>query len=98
MRHFAFADMRSPRHGCIYVGGYPCGNVAGIMKLRCLRCSELRANPVVFELVVTDYNVPGISGLDVARAACEIPAGLPVVVASGLIDENLRAQAGGRRP
>lgn len=57
--------------------------------------AELRANPAGFELVVTDYNMPGMSGLDVARAVREIRADLPVVVASGFIDENLRAQAGG---
>ena len=53
----------------------------------------LRADPALFDLVVTDYNVPGMSGLDVAREVRAIRADLPVAVASGFVDEALRAQA-----
>jgi nitrogen-specific signal transduction histidine kinase/ActR/RegA family two-component response regulator len=53
----------------------------------------LRAEPARFDLVVTDYNMPGLSGLDVARAVRDIRADLPVAVASGLIAEELRIQA-----
>jgi len=52
-----------------------------------------RANPGQFDLAVTDYNMPGMSGLDVARAVRAIRADLPVLVASGFVDEELRAQA-----
>ena len=55
----------------------------------------LREDPTGFDLVVTDYNMPGLSGLDVARAVRSIRADLPVAVTSGFIDEELRAQAGG---
>ena len=55
----------------------------------------LRADPAGFDLVVTDYNMPGMSGLDVAREVRATRADLPVAVASGFIDEELRAQAGG---
>ncbi len=55
----------------------------------------LRADPAAFDLVVTDYNMPGISGLDVAREVRLIRDDLPVAVASGFIDEDLRSQAAG---
>ena len=57
--------------------------------------AAIRANPPTFDLVVTDYNMPGMSGLDVAREIRTIRADLPVAVASGFIDEALHAQAGG---
>ena len=55
--------------------------------------AAVRAAPDQFDLAVTDYNMPGMSGLEVARALREIRAGLPVAVASGYITEELRAQA-----
>ncbi|MBL0124379.1 MAG: response regulator [Betaproteobacteria bacterium] len=57
--------------------------------------AALRADPRAFDLVVTDYNMPGKSGLDVARAVRDIRADLPVVIASGFIDEALQSQAEG---
>ena len=52
-----------------------------------------RANPAQFDLAVTDHNMPGMSGLEVALALREIRADLPVVLASGYITEELRARA-----
>ncbi|HTD91254.1 MAG TPA: ATP-binding protein, partial [Burkholderiales bacterium] len=53
----------------------------------------LRADPAAFDLVLTDYNMPGMSGLDVAREVRSMRATLPVMVTSGNIDDTLRAQA-----
>ena len=57
--------------------------------------AAVRAQPDAFDLVVTDYNMPGMSGLEVARALREIRADLPVALASGYITDELRAQAPG---
>ncbi|APV49900.1 hypothetical protein BWI17_09515 [Betaproteobacteria bacterium GR16-43] len=53
----------------------------------------LRSDPSAFDIVVSDYNMPYMSGLDVARAVRAIRADLPVGIVSGFIDERLLAQA-----
>lgn len=55
--------------------------------------AALRGAPDSFHLVVTDYNMPGMSGLDVARSVRTIRADLPVAVASGFVDVALRDNA-----
>lgn len=52
-----------------------------------------RAHPDQFDLVVTDYNMPGMSGLEVAQEMKKIRADLPVVLASGYITGELRQKA-----
>ena len=55
--------------------------------------AAVRARPDQFDVVVTDLNMPGISGLDVARELARLAPDLPVVLASGYITDDLRAQA-----
>ena len=40
-------------------------------------------------LLVSDYNMAEMSGLDVARHAAEMCAGMPVIIVSGYIDEDV---------
>ncbi len=42
---------------------------------------------------MTDLNMPGMSGLEVARELARLRPDLPVVLASGYITEELRALA-----
>jgi PAS domain S-box-containing protein len=55
--------------------------------------AALQKAPEKFNIVVTDYNMPGMQGLDVAREIHRIRPKLPVAVTSGFIDEELRAGA-----
>ena len=59
------------------------------------RCEEalaaLRAAPASFDLVVTDYNMPGMMGPEVVRAVRRTRADLPVAVASGYVSDEVRA-------
>jgi len=43
--------------------------------------------------VVTDYNMPVMSGLEVAHELAAIRPDLPVVITSGFITEELRREA-----
>ena len=55
--------------------------------------AAVRADPGQFDVAVTDYNMPNLSGLEVAQALKAIRADLPVVLASGYITEELRVKA-----
>ncbi len=55
--------------------------------------AAVRAAPGQFSLAVTDYNMPGLSGLEVARALRQIRADLPIVMVSGYLTEEILAQA-----
>jgi PAS domain S-box-containing protein len=53
----------------------------------------VRNAPEGIHLLMTDYNMPGMSGIDVARAVLAINPQLPVAVASGYISDELQAEA-----
>ncbi|HET7528307.1 MAG TPA: PAS domain S-box protein, partial [Burkholderiaceae bacterium] len=70
---------------------------AGYRTTCCQRAPEalaaLRALPQAFDVVVTDYNMPGATGLERAQAIAAIRPDLPVIVTSGYMSEELRAGA-----
>jgi len=55
--------------------------------------AAFRADPAAFDFVVTDSNMPYLSGVDVARAVRALRADIPVAIVSGFIDADLLAHA-----
>ena len=55
--------------------------------------AAVRVAPEGFDIVVTDFNMPRMSGLDVAREVRKLNPQLPLVVTSGFISEELRTNA-----
>ncbi len=53
----------------------------------------LRAAPQQYDLLVTDYNMPGYCGVDLVREARTIRADLPVALASGYITPEIEQAA-----
>lgn len=51
----------------------------------------LEDRPHGFDLVMTDMEMPGINGIQLASRILRAQPGLPVIVGSGLIDDNAYA-------
>lgn len=49
----------------------------------------LRSNPERFDLALLDYTMPGLTGFELAERIREINPELPVIVMSGILDDNL---------
>ena len=50
-------------------------------------------DPNGYDLVVTDFNMPNCSGLDLVRALARIRPSLPVAISSGYVSDELRSTA-----
>ena len=55
--------------------------------------AALNDQPQAFDLVVTDFNMPVLSGIDVARDIARLRPDLPVVMTSGYFTDEVRAAA-----
>jgi CheY-like chemotaxis protein len=60
--------------------------------LQALAAFEADAGTV--DVVVTDFSMPGLSGLELAERLIRLRPGLPVVLISGYIADEVRARAG----
>lgn len=58
-----------------------------------LAIEALEKHPHDYDLVVTDYNMPGFCGVDLVRAAKRIRSNLPVALASGYITTEIEEAA-----
>jgi two-component system, cell cycle sensor histidine kinase and response regulator CckA len=55
--------------------------------------AALRAHPQEYDLLVTDYNMPGYCGVDLVREARGIRPDLPVALASGYVTAEIERSA-----
>lgn len=55
--------------------------------------AALRADPQRYDLLVTDYNMPGFVGTDLVREARQIRPDLPVALASGYVTTEIEQAA-----
>lgn len=58
-----------------------------------LALAAVRADPQAFDVFVSDYKMPGLSGLDVAREVSHVRPDLPVIIISGYVDDELQRKA-----
>ena len=58
-----------------------------------LAMAALREHPLDFDLLVTDYNMPGTSGVTVLREASAIRPDLPMALASGYVTPEIEREA-----
>ncbi|MHB8948493.1 MAG: PAS domain-containing hybrid sensor histidine kinase/response regulator [Rhodoferax sp.] len=58
-----------------------------------LAAAALRAHPFDFDLLVTDYNMPGYSGIELLRETRLIRPDLPVALASGYVTAEIEKSA-----
>jgi CheY-like chemotaxis protein len=61
--------------------------------------AAVRTDPMAWDVVVTDYSMPELSGVEFARQLLTLRPDLPVIVMSGYVSDELRlaARAGGVR-
>ena len=53
----------------------------------------VRGQPGGFDLVITDFNMPGLSGVDVLRELRKLRPTLPVILTSGFVSEEMLQEA-----
>ena len=59
----------------------------------CAALAAVHAGADSFDIVVTDFNTPQMSGQNLAKALRRFDSRLPVVISSGYIAEQLRVEA-----
>jgi nitrogen-specific signal transduction histidine kinase len=55
--------------------------------------ARVRADGTEFALLITDYNMPAMSGIQLAEALRDCAPALPVLISSGYVTEELQQQA-----
>jgi PAS domain S-box-containing protein len=55
--------------------------------------ARVRADPRAFDILVTDFNMPEMNGMELATAVTRAAPGLPIIITSGFISDEMRQQA-----
>jgi PAS domain S-box-containing protein len=55
--------------------------------------AAVRGHPSAFDIVVTDFNMPEMNGMELAQALSVAAPRLPVIITSGFISDEMRQQA-----
>ena len=56
--------------------------------------ARVQADPGAFDIVVTDFNMPEMNGMELATAIMRAAPRLPIIITSGFISDEMRQQAG----
>ena len=59
--------------------------------------ARVQADPHAFDIVVTDFNMPEMNGMELATAIARAVPDLPIIITSGFISDEMRQQAGALR-
>ncbi len=59
--------------------------------------ARVQADPHAFDIVVTDFNMPEMNGMELATAIARAAPDLPIIITSGFISDEMRQQAGALR-
>jgi CheY-like chemotaxis protein len=52
-----------------------------------------RSQPELFQLIITDQTMPGMTGLDLAKEFQQIRADIPIILCTGFSDEDIGKKA-----
>jgi PAS domain S-box-containing protein len=59
--------------------------------------ARVKADPRAFDILVTDYNMPEMNGMELATAVVRAAPELPIIITSGFISDEMRQRAGDLR-
>jgi PAS domain S-box-containing protein len=82
--HVRDAVSRILRHAECEVEAHPSGTSA---------LNVLRTDPTRYDVVITDFTMPGMSGLELAEAIQALPYAPPLILVSGYLDDATTARA-----
>jgi len=55
--------------------------------------ARVQADPRAFDVLVTDYNMPEMNGMELATAVARAAPDLPIIITSGFISDEMRQRA-----